>query len=104
MDTAIETKREYDEDGAMLYYLNEKKNIEPKINTVLKQCQSHKGSVQLHWHINREGKASQITLMNDSLNCQSVNDLLKEHLSTLQFQKPQPIDRVELDYIFNFIL
>lgn len=97
----IETKRSYDDESAMQYYLTEKKTIEPKIKSNLKQCPAQTGSIQLHWHINRDGKATDIAFTNDTLNCPELNTLLKNHLSGLSFPKPQPLDRVELDYVFN---
>jgi hypothetical protein len=97
----IETKREYDEDKAMHYYLSEKKLLEPKLNLLLKQCISKSGSLVLRWHINRDGKASEINFTDDTLNCTEVNNLLKTHLMSLSFLKPQLLDRVELEYAFN---
>jgi hypothetical protein len=101
MTPTIETKRDYDEDQAMQYYLTEKKTIEPELNSLLKQCSVPSGSIQLHWHLNRDGKATEIKLSEDALNCPAVSTLLKNHLKGLSFPKPQVLDRVELEYSFK---
>jgi hypothetical protein len=97
----IETKREYDNDKAMQHYLTEKKSLEPTLNSLLKKCSSKSGSLVMHWHLNREGKATDISLTDDTLNCPEVSNLLKNHLNSLSFPKPQLLDRVELEYAFN---